>query len=232
MSCTVEQTEFLENLRLHLIDLSRRLEQDSRDVVADYVLYRLQQVARHLSRIAASAPGNVFEEVQLSLSEITSVLEDAERSWLPVSFAVRSTGSVGRPKFEISKDQLEYLVEYELKTPDIAKALGVSVSTIKRRLREFNISSRATLTEISDHDLDSVVRSIHTEFPNAGYRRVLSQLILRGIKVPQRRVRESMQRTDADGVAFRWLSITPRAVYCVSGPLALWHIDGNHKLIR
>ena len=115
-------------------------------------------------------------------------MEDAERSWLPVSFAVRSTGSVGRPKFEISKDQLEYAVEYELKTPDIAKVLGVSVSTIKRRLREFNISSRATLTEMSDDDLDSVVRSIHTEFPNAGYRRVLSQLILRGIKVPQRRV--------------------------------------------
>ena len=159
-------------------------------------------------------------------------MEDAERSWLPVSFAVRSTGSVGRPKFEISKDQLEYAVEYELKTPDIAKVLGVNVSTIKRRLREFNISSRATLTEMSDDDLDSVVRSIHTEFPNAGYRRVLSQLILRGIKVPQRRVRESMQRTDADGVAIRWLSITPRAVYCVSGPLALWHIDGNHKLIR
>ena len=68
----------------------------------DYVLYRLQQVARHLSRTAAIAPGNVFEEVQLSLSEITSVLEDAERSWLPVSFAVRSTGSVGRPRFEIS----------------------------------------------------------------------------------------------------------------------------------
>ena len=185
-----------------------------------------------MTRIAASAPGNVFEEVQLSLGEITSVLEDAERSWLPVSFAVRSTGSVGRPKFEISKDQLEHLVEYELKTPDIAEALGVSVSTIKRRLREFNISSRATLTEISDDDLDSVLRSIHTEFPNAGYRRVLSQLILRGIKVPQRRVRESMQRTDADGVSIRWLSITPRAVYCVSGPLALWHIDGNHKLIR
>ena len=59
--------DFLVNLRLHLIDLSRRLEQDSSDDVADYVLYRLQQVARHLSRIAASATGNVFEEVQLSL---------------------------------------------------------------------------------------------------------------------------------------------------------------------
>ena len=68
--------------------------------------------------------------------------------------------------------------------------------------------------------------------PNAGYRRVQSQLFLNGIKVAQRRVREAMHRTDPEGVAMRWLSITPRAVYCVSGPLALWHIDGNHKLIR
>ena len=85
---------------------------------------------------------------------------------------------------------------------------------------------------MSDDDLDSVVRSIHTEFPNAGYRRVQSQLNLRGIKVPQRRVGDSMQKTDPDGGAMRWLSITPRAVYCVSGPLALRHIDENHKLIR
>ena len=76
MSSTVEQRDFLQNLRLHLIDLSRRLEQDSSDDVVDYVLYRLQQVARHLSRMAASAPGNVFEEVQFSLGEITPVLED------------------------------------------------------------------------------------------------------------------------------------------------------------
>ena len=185
--------DFWVNLRLHLIDLSRRLEQDSSDDVADYALYGLQQVARHLSRIAASATGNVFEEVQLSVAETTSALEEAERNWQPVSFVVRSTVAVGRPRFEISKDQIEYLVEYELKTPDIAEAFGVSVSTIKRRLREFNISIRGTLTEIFDDHLDSLLRSFHTEFPNVGYRRVLSQLNLRGIKVPQRRVRESMQ---------------------------------------
>ena len=139
------------------------------------------------------------EDVQLLRAEITSALEEAERNWQPVSFVVRSTGSFGRPRFEISKDQLEYLVEYKLKTPDIIEALGVSVSTIKRRLREFNISIRGTLTEIFDDDLDSVLRSIHTEFPNAGYRRVLSHFNLCGIKVPQRRVCESMQRTDPDG---------------------------------
>ena len=64
-----------------------------------------------------------------------SALEEAKRNWQPVSFVVRSTGSVGRLRFEISKDQLEYLVKYELKSPDITEALSVSVSTIKRQLR-------------------------------------------------------------------------------------------------
>ena len=45
------RAEFLQNLHHHLIDLSRRLEQDPSDDVADYMLYCLQQVASHLSRI-------------------------------------------------------------------------------------------------------------------------------------------------------------------------------------
>ena len=43
--------------------------------------------------------------------------------------------------------------------------------------------------------------------------------------ISQMRVRTSMQRTDPEGVAMRWLSVTPRAVYHVSGPLALCHIE-------
>ena len=53
--------------------------------------------------------------------------------WQPVPTVLCSTESVGRPRFEISKDQLEYFVEDELVCPDIAEALGVSASAIKRR---------------------------------------------------------------------------------------------------
>ena len=35
-----------------------------------------------------------------------------------------------------------------------------------------------------------------------------------------------------EGVAQRWLALTPRCSYSVPGPLSLWHIDGNHKLVR
>ena len=46
---TALRAEFLQNLYLHLRDLSRRLEQDPSDGVADYMLYCLQQVASHLT---------------------------------------------------------------------------------------------------------------------------------------------------------------------------------------
>lgn len=64
MSLTPEQSQFLQNLRLHLIDLSRRLEQDVNEDVADYVLFRLQQASNHLSRPAANAELQVLNEVQ------------------------------------------------------------------------------------------------------------------------------------------------------------------------
>jgi hypothetical protein len=55
----------------------------------------------------------------------------------------------------------------------------------------------------------------------------------KGIHVQQIRVRDSLARCDPEGVAARWLCLShPRCSYSVSGPLALWHIDGNHKLIR
>ena len=40
-----------------------------------------------------------------------------------------------------------------------------------------------------------------------------------------------MHRTDPEGVSMRWLNITPRAAHSVKGPLLLWQIDGNDKLL-
>ena len=56
----------------------------------------------------------------------------------------------------------------------------------------------------------------------------------RGIHVQQLRIRESMKRSDPEGVLLRTLQLTPcmRRVYNVKSPLSLWHVDGHHKLIR
>ena len=58
-----------------------------------------------------------------------------------------------------------------------------------------------------------------------------------GIVVQRERIRESLRRTDPAGVILRQRLALLRRAYHVPHPNplwpnALWHIDGNHKLIR
>ncbi len=150
----------------------------------------------------------------------------------PITLEVTCSGRPGRPGINISCEQLSYFLNYQFSVSDIARTLGVSQSTIFRRMRDYGMYVRRNLPCLSDDELDAKVKEILQEFPNAGYRRVNSQLVVNGLRPSQMQVQESMQRVDSHGVAIRWLRLTPRRQYRVSGPLALWHIDGNHKLIR
>ncbi|XP_033971364.1 uncharacterized protein LOC117470659 [Trematomus bernacchii] len=51
--------------------------------------------------------------------------------------------------------------------------------------------------------------------------------------IQRRRVRDSMRRIDPEAAALRAMSQRlHRRAYRVAGPNSLWHLDGNHKLIR
>ena len=49
------------------------------------------------------------------------------------------TGMPGGPKFNIPKEQLEFLIEQHFSTPAVADILGVSRRTVVWRLREFGL---------------------------------------------------------------------------------------------
>ena len=52
-------------------------------------------------------------------------------------------------------------------------------------------------------------------------------------QVQRWRVRDVMLQMDPAGAALRGLLKKPhRRIYRVAGPNSLWHVDGNHKLIR
>ena len=70
------------------------------------------------------------------------------------------------------------------------------------------------------------------DFPDDEYRLVQGHLRSGGYSVQQHRVTLSVARVDPAGMAERWARSIPKRVYRVGGPNALWHIDGNHKLIR
>ena len=97
------------------------------------------------------------------------------------SYCVAPIGSVGRRKFDIPREQLEYVINYDISTAKIALALGLSKNTIKRRVREYGISVRSQEGVLSDDEPEALVSDIQREFPNAGYRRIYAQLKSRSI---------------------------------------------------
>ena len=92
---------------------------------------------------------------------------------------------------------------------------------------------RMNYTQITEPELDDVIRNILQEFPNSGYKSLRGHLLARGLKVQERRLSEAMRRTDPGGIIVRALQlrVTHRRVN-VKQPLSLWQMDGNHKLIR
>ena len=163
---------------------------------------------------------NVDERVIILVGNANDILRQTVQN-VPHSYSVAQvyTGERGRPKLNISQDQLQFLVERGFTIPDISRMLNVSVRTIERRLHDFGLSTTENYSHIDDQFLDRIIQGILRDFPSFGYRRMTGALASRGIKVQQVRIREAINTVN-------------RRKYQVYGPLALWHIDGNHKLIR
>lgn len=147
--------------------------------------------------------------------------------FLPVS-----SGLVGRPSFDIPSDTLVFLIENRFTVPQIADIIGVSVRTVRRRMTSAGLSIRQQYSSISSQELDDLVRVIQHQFPMCGNRQMQAHLLSRGFRIQQHRVRESQRRVDPEGTLLRRLNGIFRREYCVPAPRSLYHIDGNHKLIR
>jgi hypothetical protein len=144
------------------------------------------------------------------------------------------TGQPGRRKFEIPEETLCFLFDKRFTVKETASLLGVSQRTVERRMRNFGIRIGDCYSSINDHDLESIVNNIIRNFPNIGYKQMSGLLFSRGLHIQQNRVLETMRQVDPHGTLFRALSLRPvqRQRYHVPSPLSLWHVDGNHKLVR
>ena len=79
----------------------------------------------------------------------------------------------------------------QLSTSAFADTVGVSRTTLWRRLREQNVTL-SPYTDISDDELNELVKSIQRDFPNAGLVMVQGYLQSRGVQVQRYRGRQSV----------------------------------------
>ena len=116
-----------------------------------------------------------------------------------IQASVILSGAVGRPRFEISSSQLEFFIQTGFSVPQIAHLLGVSVSTVRRRMTDYNLTIHSTYCTLDDIELDSLIADIQQQFPNAGNCQMYGHLWSRGIRVQYHRIRESQSRIDPEG---------------------------------
>ena len=169
----------------------------------------------------ATISATVFQK----LSQCITLLEEDQ------ALSDSTVVAQGRPRILLSR---EHLLDLGL-TPwsvAIARVIGISRSTLARRMKEMGLLVSNKYSCISDEELDDLVRNISLQFPGCGHKMLQGHLRDRGIVVQQTRARESLRRTDPEGIAMRKSLNIKRRQYNVSSPLELWHIDGNHKLIR
>ena len=137
----------------------------------------------------------------------------------------------GRPEIVITRQELQNLLNLQFSQVEISKLYGCSHQTIRRILR-YELQELVSFSEISDKDLDNLVIKLAATFPNAGQNTLAGYLQSCNLRIQKQRIRDTMARIDPEGTALRTRNIFHRREYRVQGPNSLWHVDGNHKLIR
>ena len=216
---------------------------------SDFVLERLQLSVRSLTdirEILTSSPNVHFSATELqvvseyvtTITQLLGILQSLSQQWevhidnlqssdIPTAYHVPVVASEGRgrgrPRFDIGRDQLEYLSSLNFTWTAIASMLGVSRMTIHRRHREFNMLEMGEA--ISDANLLHLLREMRATFPEMGEVMVLGRLRARGYRVSRDRVRRGIRETDPLNTALRGLTgRTARRPYLVPGLNSLWHI--------
>ena len=182
---------------------------------------------------ARSLVSQLLDSTKSILCILRSENADCEKKCFQISISHLCTGKPGAPKLKISLNMLMCYLESGFTIPDVSAMLNVSCSTLKRRMKEYGIRKSDFYSLMEDDKLDQVIVSILKDFPNSGYKKMKGFLLSRGHRIQENKIRESMRRVDPEGVLLRTLQSRPvlRRAYQVAGPLSLWHIDGNHKLI-
>ena len=143
--------------------------------------------------------------------------------------AESGNSGVGRPSLDVDMERVEALRRIGLSLTEISKRLKISRSTLYRHLENTDLVG---YTDIRDRDLDDIIVSYKRIHPHDGERMLIGHLRSLNIHVQRWRIRESIHRVDYSGVRERRIQLIQRRTYFSKGPNFVWHMDGNHKLIR
>lgn len=194
----------------------------------------------------ASQNGDLFSETELALitsniRTMVKLLDEAKDQSIdpptappPPLSLLHHTGVAGRPRIEIDPTVLSSILSMKPKN-SLARMVGCSARTVRRRQLEVERQTGEPLTPnrstLSDDELDALVAKNLEDFPHFGRNMLIGAMAFQNINVPERRVRDSLERVR--GAPGRFFGSRPihRRKYYVPAANSLWHHDGQHGLL-
>ena len=247
----MEWDAFFRDLSAFIINIADR-EPRATSNMAESVLVSISNYLHVLYAIKASLhDGNGGDgELMDVLSTVSSLLKDLEEinaRWIYIEAGmetnaagcpfrarrVKSETGKGRPKVVIEQEKIEFLRDLRFSWTQIAALFGVSRRTLYTVRSEYGmVGDEHSFTPVSDQELRDHVQAVKRDMPEIGYNMMRGVLRSRGIHVSIPRIQQCISDVDPINTAMRWAAPTSRRRYGVPHPNYIWHIDGNHKLVR
>ena len=233
---------FFADLRLFILDMEKKeLESDSN--VAESILITLSIYVEAIVNIRCTLEESHAGDRELLdfLDIISGLHEDLIKintRWTSIEAGLgikarRVKQCRGRPKVVIDGDKIEFLRELGFSWSKIAELFGVCRRTLYNVRCNFGmVGNNQTFTEISDRELHEHIIAIKSDMPDVGYNMMKGMLRSKGIYVPVLRIQQCLREIDPINTALRWTIPIYRRQYKVPFPNYIWHLDGNHKLVR
>jgi len=150
---------------------------DQQAQVGDYFVFELSALLQCLREIS--------QQWQLHLDQYLA--HSAATSYVaPIINTPATQMHPGRPRFEIRKEQLLYLMSMSFSWTQIAQMLGVSHMTVYCRQLEYGLLETIVMGNITDAELMTIIEQIRRDLPTFGETMVWGHLKSMGFRVRER----------------------------------------------
>jgi hypothetical protein len=132
----------------------------------------------------------------------------------------RKGGGRGRPTYDLDLARAVLLHDLGNTWEDIAKAIGISRSTLYKHMDERGLpTARREWSDLTDDEIDELVSEISLSHPFVGTTIVSGHLEAQQIHLPRARVQESLRRVDRIGVLIRFVLCSVGVIQCGANSL-------------
>ena len=236
---------FFHELSTFIINIGDR-EPDATPSFAESIIPRISNYQRVLCAIMTSIQSDVdLRDIFATIIALQKDLEAIQDRWACIEAGVHGfqtsiytvnrvlpQSGIGRPRVVIEEEKIEFLRELKFSWTQIASIFGVCCRTLYSVRVGYGMVSADRFTRISDMELRHHIERIKQDMPEIGYNMVRGMLRSYGVHVPISRIQQCISDVDPINTALRWATPTYRQRYEVPYPNYVWHIDGNHKLIK